>query len=83
MDTGVNPWWTPEQFAALVATLVGAVIVLLKLDVSDAQQGALVTLLATAYGIFVLVHGALVRKAALQATPHGEALVTQARARRG
>jgi predicted lysophospholipase L1 biosynthesis ABC-type transport system permease subunit len=71
-----DPWLTSEQFAALAATIITNVVVLLKLDVSDAQQGALLALVNAAYVIAILVHASVVRNGRARAlgVPYPERL---------
>lgn len=56
-----DPFLTQEQLVALAATILTSLITLFKLNITDAQRGALLALIGTAYVIFALVHAAIVR----------------------
>lgn len=66
-----DPIRTTEQVAAAAASVVAALVVLFKLDVTDAQQAALVTLIGAAYTAFTLVHAAVVRNGRARALASG------------
>jgi hypothetical protein len=57
-----DPAATGEAGVAYIASIVGAIITLFKLNLSEAQQGAAVVLIVAALSIGILVHGAIVRK---------------------
>lgn len=57
-----DPAVTGEAGAAYIASLVAALVTLFKLNLSDAQQGAAVTLIGAVLVGFILLHGAIVRK---------------------
>lgn len=57
-----EPALTGEAGAAYVASIVGAVIVLFKLNLDAPQQAAAVSLIVAVLTGAVLVHGAIVRK---------------------
>ena len=63
-----NPAVTGEAGVAYVASLIGALVTLFKLDLSDVQQGASVVLIVAALSLGTLAHGAIVRKGRAQAT---------------
>lgn len=63
-----DPAATGEAGVAYVASIIGAVVTLFKLDLSDAQQAAAVVLIVAALSIGILVHGAIVRKGRAQGT---------------
>lgn len=56
-----DPIVTTEQLAAFAAAFISAVVVLFKLDLSDAQQGAMVTIITSVWTAFTLYHAARVR----------------------
>jgi len=69
-----DPAVTGEAGAAYVAAILGAVVTLFKLDLSDAQQAAAVTIIVSVLTGAILLHGAIVRKGRAQ----GGGLVTLA-----
>lgn len=56
-----DPIRTTEQIPALAGVAIPAAVVLFKLDLSQAQQAAAVTLLGIAYAGFVFLHAAWLR----------------------
>ena len=57
-----DPAVTSEAGAAYVASIVGALVTLFKLDLSEAQQAAAVTIIVAVLTGGILLHGAIVRK---------------------
>lgn len=66
-----DPALTSEQVVALATTVITSLIVLFKLNVTDAQQGALIALIGTGYTVFTLVHAAVVRNGRARALASG------------
>jgi hypothetical protein len=52
---------TPAQLAAWLATLISVIVVLFKLNMTDAQQGALVTILVAVATAFHFVSDGIIR----------------------
>jgi high-affinity Fe2+/Pb2+ permease len=56
-----DPIQTTEALAAVVAALVGELIILLGLDISDERKSALSTIILMVFAIGAFLHGAWVR----------------------
>lgn len=61
-----DPAVTGEAGIAYVASLVAAAVVLFKLNLTDAQQAFLVTLIAAVLAVAIPVAGAIIRKGRAQ-----------------
>ena len=57
-----TPDFTPPAVISFLTMIVGACVVLFKLDLTDAQQGALITILGALYVVAAFLHDALVRR---------------------
>lgn len=57
-----DPATTTEAYVAYAASAIAALIVLFKLNVSDAQQAALLTLIGVALAVGLPIAGAVTRK---------------------
>lgn len=57
-----DPALTGEAGAAYISAILGAVVVLFKLNLSSAQQAAAVTVIVSILTGAILLHGAIVRK---------------------
>jgi hypothetical protein len=58
-----DPLQTTEVIVGGIATaVITNVIILFKLNITDVQQAALITLVNTVIAAVILVHGAIVRK---------------------
>lgn len=66
-----DPALTTEAAAAYVASIIGAIVTLFKLDLTEAQQGAAVTIIVAVLTGGILLHGAIVRKGRATAAAKG------------
>jgi uncharacterized membrane protein len=57
-----DPALTSEALVAYAASAIAALIVLFKLHISDAQQGAMLTLIGIALAVGIPLAGAITRK---------------------
>jgi hypothetical protein len=57
-----DPALTSEALVAYVASLIAAIVVLFKLNLSDAQQAAAVTLIGIALTVGIPLAGAITRR---------------------
>lgn len=71
-----DPLKTTENWAALAATVVPALIVLFKLNLDEDTQAVLVAALGAVYAAFTLWHGKGVRAARAIATAARESGIT-------
>lgn len=56
-----DPIFTTEQLAAFAAAFIAALVTLFKLNLSDAQQAASVTIITSVWTAFTLYHAARLR----------------------
>lgn len=56
-----DPLLTYESFAALAATIITNLIVLFELNISDARQASLLSLVNAAYVVAMLIYSSVVR----------------------
>lgn len=64
-----TPDITPAQVIAGITAILGAIVVLFKLDMSEAQQAALITIIATLVPIGFVVADAIIRHGRSRALP--------------
>lgn len=58
-----TPDITPAQIVGLITTLLSSVVVLFKLDLSEAQQAAAVSIAGVVVAVAFMVSDALIRRA--------------------